>query len=235
MRRISIDAEPTPFPMDPAKAAVIVVDMQNEFGSKGGMFDRIGIDVAPIQAAIAPTRRVCVAARAAGVKVVYLKMGFRPDLSDLGAEESVNRVSHLRSGVGETVRRPDGREGRILVRDGWGTEIVEGLEPKPGDVVLWKHRYSGFYQTELEAVLRNAGIDALLMTGCTTSVCVESTMRDAMFRDFRCLLLTDCTAEPLGSGEQRTNKDASTLLAERVFGWVATSAKVLDALEIAPA
>ncbi|MER8886003.1 isochorismatase family cysteine hydrolase [Mesorhizobium sp. M0408] len=92
---------------------------------------------------------------------------------------------------------PDGSEGRILIRDTWGTDIVNDLKPEAGDVVLYKTRFSGFYETELDSVLKTAGIKHLIMTGCTTSVCVESTIRDAFFRDYHCILLTDCTSEPI--------------------------------------
>ena len=113
---ITLEARPNPVEFDAGKTAVIVVDMQNDFGAKGGMFDRAGIDISGIQKVVAPTARVLSAARHAGVKIIYLKMGYHPDLSDLGAPDSVNRVRHLRMGVGETMRAPDGRESRILIR-----------------------------------------------------------------------------------------------------------------------
>ena len=103
-----------------------------------------------------------------------------------------------------------------------------------GDVILHKHRYSGFFETALDETLRDRGIDTLVFTGCTTSVCVESTFRDAMFRDYRCLLLEDCTAEPIGAGLPRGNHEASLLVLEILFGWIATSASFLAEIE-APA
>jgi ureidoacrylate peracid hydrolase len=116
-RLLSMDAKPAPTTLDAAKTAVIVVDMQNDFGSPGGMFDLAGIDITGIRSAIEPTAKVLVAARRAGLPIVYLKMAFRPDLSDLGAPDSPNRVRHLRLRVGEKIRSPDGREGRVLIRD----------------------------------------------------------------------------------------------------------------------
>jgi len=96
-----------PISIDVAKTVIIVCDMQNDFGAKGGMFDRAGNDISMIQRAVGPTARVLASARRAGVKIVYLKMGFRPDLSDLGASDSVNRVRHLEGfKVGESVRAP---------------------------------------------------------------------------------------------------------------------------------
>src|SRR6266567_1209226 len=118
---VTLTAKPEPISLDPAKAAVIVVDMQNDFGAKGGMLDRADIDISMIQKAVAPTARVLAAARQRGVRVIYLKMGFRPDLADLGSADSPNRVRHLRIHVGEPVRAPDGRDSRILIRDTWNT------------------------------------------------------------------------------------------------------------------
>jgi ureidoacrylate peracid hydrolase len=228
---VTLDAKPSPISVDSAKTAVIVVDMQNDFGSKGGMFDRAGIDISGIQKAVAPTARVLAFARRAGIKIVYLKMGYRPDLSDLGAPDAPNRVRHLELfGVGQTIKTPDGKYGRILIRDTWGTDIVEELKPQPDDIVMYKHRFSGFYQTELDAVLKQTSIKHLIVTGCTTSVCVESTIRDAYFRDYQCVLLTDCTSEPIANDAPRSNHDASILLTQILFGWVSTSEQFLKAM-----
>jgi ureidoacrylate peracid hydrolase len=228
---VTLDAKPNPISIDSAKTAVIVVDMQNDFGSKGGMFDRAGIDISGIQKAVAPTKRVLSFARRAGIKIVYLKMGYRPDLSDLGAPDAPNRVRHLELfGVGQTIKTPDGKDGRVLIRDTWGTDIVEDLRPQPDDIVMYKTRFSGFYQTELDAVLKQASIKHLIVTGCTTSVCVESTIRDAYFRDYQCALLADCTSEPIANDAPRSNHDASILLTQILFGWVSTSEQFLKAM-----
>lgn len=221
---IRLEAKPTPIVIAPDKAALIVVDMQNDFGSRGGMFDRAGIDIAGIQAAVGPTRRAIDAARSAGIRIVYLKMGYKPDLSDLGEPDQPNRLMHTSNlGVGNPVTSPDGRHWRILVRDTWGTDIVEELAPLAADTVLYKTRYSGFYRTELDDVLKAAGITHLVFTGCTTSVCVESTLRDAFFRDYHCILLADCAAEPVGADLPRSNHEATLLLVEVSFGRVSTS------------
>ena len=230
-RVVSLEALPAPLVIDPLRSAVIVVDMQHDFGSKGGMFDRAGIDISMIQSAIDPTTKVLAAARQAGIKIIYLKMGFRPDLSDLGAADSPNRIRHLRLGVGETMPAPDGTEGRILIRDTWNTAILPELEPQADDVVIYKHRFSGFYQTNLDAILQQLKIKTLIVTGCTTSVCVESTVRDAMFRDYACVLLADCMGEPVGDGLSRSNHDASLLVMQTLFAWVSGSDEFIKAIE----
>src|SRR4051812_34550363 len=109
-RAITLEAKPDLIAIEPARSAVLVVDMQNDFGAKGGMLDRLGIDISMIQRAVGPTANVLVAARHAGIPIIYLKMGFRPDLSDLGADDAPNRVRHLQVGVGESMRAPDGSE-----------------------------------------------------------------------------------------------------------------------------
>ena len=230
-RSISITARPMPMTIEPARTAVIVVDMQNDFVSEGGAFARAGNDISLIQEIITPTSHVLAVAREAGMTVVYLKMEFRPDLCDVGAPGSPNWRAHHFVGAGEAVIAPTGETSRILVKDTWNTDIVDELTPQAADIVVSKRRFSGFYGTELDTILRGLGIKNLIFTGCTTSVCVESTLRDAMFRDYSCLLLADCTAEPIGHGLSRSNHDASLLVVEFVFGSVANSADLIDALE----
>ena len=235
---VKLEAKPEPIAIDTARTAVIVIDMQNDFGSKGGMFDRAGLDISPIQRVVGSTAKVLAAAHQAGVKIIYLKMGFRPDLSDLGGSDAPNRTRHMLFGVGETMRAPDGREGRFLIRDTWNTDIVPELKPQACDVVLYKHRFSGFYQSELDAILKQLGIQYLIVTGCTTSVCVESTVRDAMFRDYSCVMLADCMGEPIGNELPRSNHEASLLVMQTLFGWVSDSnefTKALEAQQIAAA
>jgi ureidoacrylate peracid hydrolase len=231
-RSVTIEAKPEPIRIDTSQTAIIVVDMQNDFGSKGGMFERAGIDISMIQRAVGPTAKVLEAGRQAGMPIVYLKMAFRPDLSDAGSLDSPTRKLHDALGIGNTIRLPDGTESRILIRDTWNTEIVPELAAKPGDIVLYKHRYSGFYQTDLDAILRKLSAKYLIVTGCTTSVCVESTVRDAMFRDYSCVLLEDCTAEPVGADLPRTNHEASLLLMQQLrFAWIANSDVFVRAIE----
>src|SRR5438128_1710573 len=231
---VTLDAKPEPIAVDPARTAVIVVDMENDFAAKGGMFDRAGADISGAQKAIAPTAKVLAAARATGMKIIYLRMAYQPDLSDLGAPDSVNRTRHLKFGVGQTIRAPDGRESRILIRDNWGTDIVNELKPQSGDITIYKTRFSGFYQTDLDATLKKLGLKYLIMAGVTTSICVDSTVRDAMFRDYLCVLLKDCMSEPIGSDLPRTNHEASLLTAEVLLGWVSDSDRFLKAMQVQP-
>ncbi len=230
-RVVSLPARPQPVDIDIGRCAVLVIDMQNEFGSTGGMFDRAGIDISIIKRAIAPTAAVLDAARKNGVPVIYLKMQHRPDMADMGREDSPHRIKHGFFGVGENNVAPDGSPNRVLIDGYWGTEIVQELSPQPEDLIVPKHRYSGFFETGLDSILRGREIKHLIVTGCTTSVCVESTIRDAMFRDYQCCLLADCTGEPIGNANSRGNHEASLLTIELLLGWVSESKHFIDAVD----
>jgi ureidoacrylate peracid hydrolase len=226
----NIPAQPDAVSLDLVRTAFLVVDMQNDFGSEGGMFHRAGIDITMIRAAIAPTARALSAARGAGIPIVYLKMAFRPDMSDAGPSDSPNHVRHAAMNCGLSVLSPWGNHGRILVRDTWNTDIIDELAPWDGDTVMYKHRFSGFFETQLDSELKRLGAKYLIVTGCTTSICVESTIRDAMFRDYSCVLLKDCTAEPLGQNLPRSNHEASLLSIQALLGWVSSSNDFVEAL-----
>jgi ureidoacrylate peracid hydrolase len=221
MPTVRIEAVPAPVRMDLEQTAVLVVDMQNAFGSEGGMFDKAGIDITGIQQVVVPTQSAIEAARKAGIRVVWIKMGFQPDHSDLGAEDVPNGFLMQHLGV------KDG----VLDRDTWDTDIVDDLAPAEDEPVIYKTRFSAFFRTDLDEVLRSWGVKYLVITGCTTSICVESTIRDAFFRDYHCVLLEDCTAEPMGRNLSRSNHEASVLLIERIFGSVSSSVDLMKAVE----
>ena len=228
LQQIELPARPSPLSIDPQRTALIVVDMQNDFGSKGGMFDRAGIDIEPIRAVVPAVARAIAAAREAGVRVIYLKMGFQPDLSDIGPRDAPNYIKHQRLHVGEPNTAPDGTSSRILIRDTWDTDILPELKPNAKDIVIWKHRFSGFHETELDATLNRLGVRYVILTGATTSVCVESTMRDAMFLDYIPVLLTDTTAE---AGGREGNYKASIQILTALFGWATDSNQFIRALK----
>lgn len=233
MKKILIDAKPGPITVNVANTALIVVDMENDFGAKGGMFDRAGIDISMIQKTIGPTANVLEVARNAGIKIIYLKMGYHEDLSDLGPEGSPNRVRHLQfMHVGDTITAPNGSKSRMLIRNNWGTDIVPELKPQSDDIVLYKTRFSGFYNTDLDTILKKIGVKNLIVTGCTTTICVESTVRDAMFRDYSPIVLEDCTAEPIGYDLPRSNHEASLLAIQTLFGWVSNSDAFIKAFHV---
>ncbi|MES2371578.1 MAG: cysteine hydrolase [Bacteroidota bacterium] len=216
---------------DVSNTAVIVIDMENDFGTKGGMFDRAGVDISAIQKAVEPTAKVLDAARKAGIKIIYIKMAYQPDLSDIGAKGSPNYLGHIYAmHVGDTITNPTGAKSRILIRGNWGTEIVPALTPHNDDRVMYKNRFSSFYKTELDSVLKQLNTKYLIVTGCTTTICVESTVRDAMFRDYSPIVLEDCTAEPFEYNGPASNHKASLFMMQRVFGWVSNSQEFIKAV-----
>jgi ureidoacrylate peracid hydrolase len=230
---IYLMARPDSILFDAASTAIIVIDMQNDFGTKGGMFDKAGIDISTIQKVVNPIANVLTAARKRGLKIIYLKMGFKPDLSDLGSMEYPTRVKRAkRLHIGDTIIAPNGARSRVLVHDTWNTEILQQLKPLPEDVVIQKNRFNGFYQTTLDSILRSLGKKYLIITGCTTSICVESTVRDASFRGYMPIVLEDCTAEPIGHNFSRSNHEASLLIIQSSFGLISSSTEFIKALGI---
>jgi ureidoacrylate peracid hydrolase len=229
-RTVSIEAKPAAVCIDLAKTAVLVIDMQNDFGAKGGMFDRAGIDISVIRRAITPIAQVIAAARIVGVPILYIKEGHRPDLSYIGVAGSPYSRMCQRLAVGTEVTAPDGRSSRIHVEDTWNTEILPELAPLESDAVIPKRRWSAFYDTELDARLHTLGTRFLIVTGCTTSMCIESTIRDAAFRDYVCVLPADCTGQPARLGSDYSGHEASLRIIEMSFGWVSSAQEIAKAM-----
>jgi ureidoacrylate peracid hydrolase len=209
---VTFSAKPEPVEVDLSKSAVIVVDMQNAFASRNGLLDIAGHDVSCAPRVVDSIRSILGAARHAGIPVVYLQMGFRPDLSDSGGEESPNWRKELALCLMH--RRPELR-GKLLIEGTWDFAIVDELRPQPGDLVIRKTRYSGFARTPLDSELRARGIRYLFFTGIATNVCVESTLRDAFFLDYWPILIPAATTHAGPSYLQ----DATLFNIESFFGW----------------
>jgi nicotinamidase-related amidase len=221
---IKVTAEPYPFTFDPAHVALLCIDFQRDFVEPGGFGESLGNDVSLLRSAVEPTRRVLDAARRHRWMVVHTREGHRPDLSDLFPAKRDRGQPTLRIG-------DDGPMGRLLVRGSEGHEIVPELAPAPGEVVLDKPGKGSFYATDLETVLRARGITHLVVTGVTTEVCVQSTVREANDRGFECLILADCT----GSYFPEFYASALAMFKAQggIVGWVGTSADLLTALDTA--
>jgi ureidoacrylate peracid hydrolase len=186
---VTLSARPQPVDIDLARTAVIVVDMQNAYATKGGMLDLgTGIDEARIRPVIEAHQRLLPAARASGVKVIYLQFGYQPDLSDAGGPHSPNIRKQM--AIRMIRERPADRD-KLIIQGTWGWRIIDDITPEPGDVVVQKSRYSGFAGTTLENQLNGLDIRHLLFTGVATNVCVESTAREAYFREFWPILVED--------------------------------------------
>lgn len=222
-RPVELPAEPASLALDLDRTAVLVVDMQNAFASPGGMLDLAGIDVRPARDAVLNAHLVCEAARRAGVPVIYLTIGYPPDLSTAGGPDSPNPQKELALCLMR--ERPELR-GKLLTFGTWDFAIVDELAPKPGEVVIVKSRYSGFAGTSLDAVLRSRGVRSLLMVGIASNVCVESTLRDAYFLEYWPVMVADATM-PAGSREIQA---ATEYNVRTFFGWVAKAEDVATAV-----
>ena len=187
MRQVCIEAEPTPLSIEVARTALIIIDMQRDFLEPGGFGAALGNDVSKLKAAVEPIRAVLAAARDANLLIIHTREGHRPDLSDAPPIKVERGDPALRIGA-------PGPMGRILVRGEPGHDIIAELYPLAGEPVIDKPGKGAFYQTDLELMLKNRGIETLLVCGVTTEVCVNTTVREANDRGFRCVVLADCCA-----------------------------------------
>ncbi len=217
----TIPADPAAIEIDPARAALLVIDMQRDFLEPGGFGAALGNDVSLLAAAIAPCQAALAAARAARMLVIHTREGHRPDLSDAPPAKV------LRGAPAKRIGDP-GPMGRILVRGEPGHDIVPALAPLPGEPVIDKPGKGAFYATELEPMLRHRGIEALLLAGVTTEVCVHTTLREANDRGFRCIVLGDACASYFP--EFHAAALAMVSAQGGIFGWVSDTARLVAAL-----
>ncbi len=222
-RRVTLPARPEPLSLDPRHAALVVVDMQNAYASKGGYLDIAGFDISGAQAAILAIVRALQAARDAGMTVIYLQNGWDPDYVEAGGPGSPN---FHKSNALKTMRRRPELAGSLLAKGGWDYALVDALTPQPGEIVIAKPRYSAFYNTPLDSTLRARGIRTLVFTGIATNVCVESTLRDGFFLEYFGVVLEDATHQ---AGPDFVQK-AALYNIETFFGWVSTVAEFCGAV-----
>ncbi|MGJ8523527.1 Peroxyureidoacrylate/ureidoacrylate amidohydrolase RutB [Carnimonas sp. R-84981] len=206
-------ARPEPFAFQPNQTALIVVDMQNAYASVGGYVDTVGFDISGAQSVIENIVATIEAARQAGMLVIFLQNGWDPDYVEAGGPGSPN---WHKSNALKNIRQNPDYAGKFLAKGGWDYALVDAIKPQPGDVVVPKTRYSGFFNSTLDSTLRSHGIRSLVFTGIATNVCVESTLRDAFHLEYFSLMLTDATHE-LGGAEIQA---AAIYNVESFFGWV---------------
>jgi len=222
MATVTVDAEPEPLAIDPARSAVVMIDMQRDFLEPGGFGAALGNDVARLQTAVAPCRDVLAAARRCGLLVIHTREGHRPDLSDAPPHKVERGDPAMRIGA-------PGPMGRILIRGEPGHDIIPALYPVDGEPVIDKPGKGAFYQTDLELMLHNRCIDTLLVCGVTTEVCVNTSVREANDRGFDCLVLEDC----VGSYFPEFQEMGLRMIKAQggIFGWVGRSDAVVAALD----
>ncbi|MBV9882210.1 MAG: pyrimidine utilization protein B [Sphingomonadaceae bacterium] len=214
---VTLPARPEPIRVSADETAVIVIDMQNAYASPGGYLDLAGFDIGGAAAVIAQSAKVLETARAAGITVVYFQNGWDRDYVEAGGPGSPN---WHKSNALKTMRARPELDGKLLARGGWDYELVEALKPAPTDIVLPKPRYSGFFNSQLDSVLRSRGIRNLVFIGIATNVCVESTLRDGFMLEYFGIMLEDATHQ---AGPEFLQQ-ATVFNVEKFFGWVSTVA-----------
>jgi nicotinamidase-related amidase len=216
-----IAAEPQPISVDLERTALLIIDMQRDFLEPGGFGETLGNDVSRLQAAVKPLQAVLAAARDAGMLVIHTREGHRPDLSD-APPAKVER--------GEPSKRigDEGPMGRILIRGEPGHDIVPELYPIDGEPVIDKPGKGAFYQTDLASMLKNCAIENLIVCGVTTEVCVNTTVREANDRGYRCIVLSDCCASYFPEFHEMGLRMIKAQ--GGMFGWVSDSKEMLAAL-----
>jgi len=220
---VTIQAKPEPVEIDLHRTAVIVVDMQNAFVSKGGMFDAFGWDISAARGVIDNNKKIIDAARKAGARIVFLKMSYEPDYSDSGGPESPNWYKE----VGLVMMRKNPKYwGKFVTKGSWDEEICKELKPEPGDIILRKQRYSGFAGTKLDLILKTYNIKYCIYTGVATNVCVESTLRDGYFLDYWPVIVSDA----VNNAGPPITQQATLWNVEILFGWVAKTDDFLRAV-----
>ena len=194
---------------------------RRDFLEPGGFGETLGNDVSLLAAAVPPCQAVLAAARKNGLLVVHTREGHRPDLSDAPKAKVERGAPTQRIGA-------PGPMGRILIRGEPGHDIIAALAPIAGEPVIDKPGKGAFYQTDLELMLRNRGVDTLLVCGVTTEVCVNTTVREANDRGYRCVVLADCCASYFP--EFHATGLAMIKAQGGIFGWVSSSGPVVAAL-----
>ncbi len=219
--RRTVPATPGPFCFDPARTALVLIDMQRDFVEPGGFGETLGNDVSLLRTVIPPLQQVLAATRTAGMTVIHTREGHRPDLSDCPPAKRNRGNPALR--IGDV-----GPKGRILIRGEHGHDIIDELAPRAGEVVIDKPGKGSFYRTDLHELLEATGVTSLIITGVTTEVCVHTTVREANDRGYECLVLADCVGSYFPEFQQA---GLAMITAQGgIFGWVAPSAAYLDAL-----
>ena len=217
----TVKAEPYEFEFDPKTTALVMIDFQRDFVDPGGFGEALGNDVSLLRRAVPSAEQVLKAARTAGLFIVHTREGHRPDLADCPPAKKAR--GRLKTGIGDP-----GPMGRILVRGEYGHDIVKELQPMPGEPVVDKPGKGAFYATDLDTILKNRGIEQLIVCGVTTEVCVQTTVREANDRGYDCLVLEDCVASYFPEFQQAALKMVKAQ--GGIFGWVGDSKRFLQAL-----
>jgi ureidoacrylate peracid hydrolase len=223
-RSVTMTARPESLHLDPQETAVIVIDMQNAYASKGGYVDLSSLsgDVTDLIPTISKIGTVLSTARSASIPVIFLQNGWDPEYVEAGTPLSPN---WHKSNALKTMRAKPELNGKLLARGSWDYELVDALKPQPGDICVNKTRYSAFFNSQLDSVLRARRIKNLVFVGIATNVCVESTLRDGFHLEYFCTMLENAVS-PIGG---QAMQDATVFNVEKFFGWVSSSEDFCEA------
>ncbi|HEY1720587.1 MAG TPA: isochorismatase family cysteine hydrolase [Magnetospirillaceae bacterium] len=216
-----LDAEPYPFELWPSHCALLIIDMQRDFLEPGGFGEMLGNDVSQLRRTIEPNKALLAAWRAAGLLAIHTREGHRPDLADLPPAKRIR-------GGGKKTIGDEGPMGRILVRGEPGHDIIPELYPAKGEPVIDKPGKGAFHATDLATILQYHSIRQLIVTGVTTEVCVNTTVREANDRGFDCLVLEDCVGSYFPEFQEMGLKMIKAQ--GGIFGWVGKSQTVIKAI-----
>jgi nicotinamidase-related amidase len=217
-----VEAEPYEFEFGADSCALLIIDMQRDFLEPGGFGEMLGNDVSQLRGTIEPNKRLLATWRARGWHVIHTREGHRPDLGCLPPAKKIR-------GRSPTTIGDKGPMGRILVRGESGHDIIPELYPQFGEAVIDKPGKGAFYATDLHAILMNRGIKQLIVTGVTTEVCVNTTVREANDRGYDCLVPSDCVGSYFPEFQEMGLKMIKAQ--GGIFGWVSHSDKILAALK----
>ena len=221
----TIAAEPEPLAVDIGRMALVIIDMQRDFLEPGRLRRGPRQRYLASEERCGPCADVLAAARRAGILIIHTREGHRPDLTDAPPIKVERGDPAMRIGA-------LGPMGRILIRGEPGHDIIPELYPAAGEPVIDKPGKGAFYQTDLELMLKNRGIETLLVCGVTTEVCVNTTVREANDRGFRCVVLSDCCASYFPEFHDMGLKMIKAQ--GGIFGSVSASAAAIAALSAAP-
>jgi nicotinamidase-related amidase len=225
---LRFNAAPQPIEIDIARSAVIVIDMQNDFCHPEGWFGQRGLGVKAARKVIPAIAGLLPAWRAAGGAVVWLNWGVRADRLNLSPTiqfKGKAGANGSADATGYAERSPIDR-GRAVVAGDWGAQVIDELAVVPGDIGVFKHRLSGFWDNELDTILRHQGITTVLFVGINTDRCVFSTLQDAAFIGYDCVMLADAC----GTSSPAYVTRAIHFIVQRLHGFVATAEALTTSL-----
>ena len=202
----------------PARAALVIVDVQNDFCDDRGYLGRLGAPMGLIQSMAPRLQRLLASARQHGVPVIHVISHHDEEYASPVVTEQ-----KLRHGLPMELDGRALRDAPYCLKGTWGAQMY-AVDSRPGEDIVVKHRYSGFHGTNLDLLLRSRGIQSVILTGVATNACVESTGRDVYMHDYYLVFVSDCTAT---TSEAAHN--ATLVNIDQFFGQVASAEEIIRA------